>query len=104
MWSHPHHHLQDRRNPHKGDEGRHDPGGLLLPRFSPFLSLSLSITYAFPFTYKRGSRTPHEGGGMSTWLNELNKAQLRSIFSPETWDLLPLSLVSNPYYKLVPVT
>ena len=47
-------------DPHKGDEGRHDPGGLLLPRFSPFLSLSLSVTCAFPFTYKRGSRTPHD--------------------------------------------
>jgi len=29
--------------------------------FLLFLSLSFSITYAFPFTYKRGSETSHEG-------------------------------------------
>ena len=42
--------------------------------------------------------------GTSTRLNKLNKTQLRSILSLETWDLLPLSLVCNPYYKLVLVT
>jgi len=76
---------------------------------SLFLSLSFSdVTCIFPFFDKRGNTTQHKRGkkeiGTSTRLNELNKTQLRSIFSPETWDLLPLSPVCNPYYKLVPVT
>jgi len=29
--------------------------------FSLAFLLFLSVTCAFPFTYKRGSRTPHEG-------------------------------------------
>ena len=71
-----------------------------------FLSLSFScVTCAFPFNYKRGSRTPQEEGELtSTWLNKLSKTQLHSISSPETWELLPLLLVCNPYYKQVPVT
>ena len=68
-----------------------------------FFSLSFSrVTCAFPYIYKSGSRTPHEGH--MEWLNKLNKTQLRSTLSPETWDLLPLSPVCNPYYKLVLVT
>ena len=64
-----------------------------------FLSLSFSrVTCAFPFIYKMGSRMPHE---RRKGLNELNEAQLRSSFSPKTWDMLPLSSVCNPYYKLV---
>ena len=60
------------------------------------LSLSLSITCAFPFTYKRGST--------STRVRGLKKTQLHSIFLPETWDLHPLSPIYNTYYKQVPVT
>ena len=55
------HHLQDRRDPHKGEEGRRDPGGLLLPRFSHFLSLSLSITCAFPSSIKGEAGCSTEG-------------------------------------------
>ena len=65
----------------------------------------LSVTCPFPFTYKRESMTLQEERQLtSTGLNKLSKAQLHSIFSPETWELLPLLSICNPYYKLVSVT
>ena len=78
--------------------------GTMTPEaFFLLASLSLSrVTYAFPFIYKRESRMLHEGHAER--LNELNETQLRSTLSPENWDLLLLSPVCNPYYKLVLVT
>ena len=77
----------------------------LLAFLSLSLSLSLSfsrVTCAFPFNYKRGSRTPTNGSRLKG--TEFNQTQLHSILPSETWDLLPLSPVCNPYYKQVPVT
>ena len=70
--------------------------------FLLFSLWSLSVICAFPFAYKRGSRTPHDRHEHT--VDELNKTPLHSIFSPKTWKLFPLSPVYNPYYKLVPVT
>ena len=60
------------------------------------------VTCTFPFIYKRGSKTLHEGHMERP--NKLNETQLRSTLSLETWDLLPLLPICNPYYKLVLVT
>jgi hypothetical protein len=79
----------------QGGEGRCDPG-------SPFPPRSLShVTCTFPLAYKRGGRTPHRGGRNPI---QLNPTQLHSTLPSKTWDLLPLSSVCNPYYKLVLVT
>ena len=73
--------------------------------FSLVLLLFLRYNPRLPFTYKRGSRAPHEKGiktqehDTSTRLSDKRALSTRSLLPSETWDPLPLSPVCNPYCK-----
>jgi hypothetical protein len=96
----PHHHdPQGQRDPHQG--GRRQPrSSCLFSSLSSFFSLSsfrLSLLYClssnlpFPFNYKGGSRVSRRGDDGMTHIHPQ---------PTETWELIHLSTVCNPYCKL----
>ena len=96
-WSRPCHHLQCRRNPHKGEER---PVG---PRSLPLLGSSISFSLCnllLPFVYKRGSWTSLEGGGSPLYMVVDIKTHAltchRSTRTPETWDMSLSRLFVTP--------